>query len=135
MLPPMNAKVATPKQTPPKTLSVAPIETLAPSEPVPSTSTSISPPPVVSVIQSSSSNECEVATPAQPTSSPQKTPVKNSPSSPQSLKESNNKVKKVPFQMLPRNICSYLETVDIYISLSALCNEILVHDSMLFFCC
>ncbi|XP_072752040.1 uncharacterized protein [Anoplolepis gracilipes] len=94
MLPPMNAKVATPKQTPPKTLSVAPIETLAPSEPVPSTSTSISPPPVVSVIQSSSSNECEVATPAQPTSSPQKTPVKNSPSSPQSLKESNNKVKK-----------------------------------------
>ncbi|XP_011341994.1 uncharacterized protein LOC105282033 isoform X7 [Ooceraea biroi] len=94
MLPPMNAKVATPKQTPPKTLSVAPIETLAPSEPVPSTSTSISPPPVVSVIQSPSSNECEVATPAQPTSSPQKTPVKNSPSSPQSLKESNNKVKK-----------------------------------------
>ncbi|XP_025264699.1 uncharacterized protein LOC105257000 isoform X5 [Camponotus floridanus] len=93
MLPPMNAKVATPKQTPPKTLSVAPIETLAPSEPVPSTSTSISPPPVVSVIQSSSSNECEVATPAQPTSSPQKTPVKNSPSSPQSLKESNNKDK------------------------------------------
>ncbi|KAL6440904.1 hypothetical protein ACFW04_003368 [Cataglyphis niger] len=94
MLPPMNAKVATPKQTPPKTLSVAPIETLAPSEPIPSTSTSISPPPVVSVIQSSSSNECEVTTPAQPTSSPQKTPVKNSPSSPQSLKESNNKVKK-----------------------------------------
>ncbi|KAH0954259.1 hypothetical protein HN011_003578 [Eciton burchellii] len=94
MLPPMNAKVATPKQTPPKTLSVAPIETLAPSEPIPSTSTSISPPPVVSVIQSPSSNECEVATPAQPTSSPQKTPVKNSPSSPQSLKESNNKVKK-----------------------------------------
>ncbi|XP_070511041.1 serine-rich adhesin for platelets isoform X6 [Cardiocondyla obscurior] len=94
MLPPMNAKVATPKQTPPKTLSVAPIETLAPSEPIPSTSASISPPPVVSVIQSSSSNECEVATPAQPTSSPQKTPVKNSPSSPQSLKESNNKVKK-----------------------------------------
>ncbi|XP_025986284.1 uncharacterized protein LOC105196047 isoform X11 [Solenopsis invicta] len=94
MLPPMNAKVATPKQTPPKTLSVAPIETLAPSEPIPSTSASISPPPIVSVIQSSSSNECEVATPAQPTSSPQKTPVKNSPSSPQSLKESNNKVKK-----------------------------------------
>ncbi|XP_036140598.1 uncharacterized protein LOC105831729 isoform X10 [Monomorium pharaonis] len=94
MLPPMNAKVATPKQTPPKTLSVAPIETLAPSEPIPSTSASISPPPVVSVIQSSSSNECEVTTPAQPTSSPQKTPVKNSPSSPQSLKESNNKVKK-----------------------------------------
>ncbi|XP_032684913.1 uncharacterized protein LOC116850552 isoform X5 [Odontomachus brunneus] len=93
MLPPMNAKVATPKQTPPKTLSVAPIETLAPSEPLPSTSTSISPPPVVSVIQSPSS-ECEVATPAQPTSSPQKTPVKNSPTSPQSLKESNNKVKK-----------------------------------------
>ncbi|XP_070511040.1 serine-rich adhesin for platelets isoform X5 [Cardiocondyla obscurior] len=93
MLPPMNAKVATPKQTPPKTLSVAPIETLAPSEPIPSTSASISPPPVVSVIQSSSSNECEVATPAQPTSSPQKTPVKNSPSSPQSLKESNNKDK------------------------------------------
>ncbi|XP_018354954.1 PREDICTED: uncharacterized protein LOC108755959 isoform X10 [Trachymyrmex septentrionalis] len=94
MLPPMNAKVATPKQTPPKSLSVAPIETLAPSEPIPSTSASISPPLVVSVIQSSSSNECEVATPAQPTSSPQKTPVKNSPSSPQSLKESNNKVKK-----------------------------------------
>ncbi|XP_014468510.1 PREDICTED: uncharacterized protein LOC106741233 [Dinoponera quadriceps] len=92
MLPPMNAKVATPKQTPPKTLSVAPIETLAPSEPLPSTSTSISPPPVVSVIQSPSS-ECEVATPAQPTSSPQKTPVKNSPTSPQSLKESNNKEK------------------------------------------
>ncbi|XP_018056813.1 PREDICTED: uncharacterized protein LOC108692820 [Atta colombica] len=94
MLPPMNAKVATPKQTPPKSLSVAPIETLAPSEPIPSTSASISPPLVVSVIQSSSSNECEVTTPAQPTSSPQKTPVKNSPSSPQSLKESNNKVKK-----------------------------------------
>ncbi|XP_018366543.1 PREDICTED: uncharacterized protein LOC108763420 isoform X8 [Trachymyrmex cornetzi] len=93
MLPPMNAKVATPKQTPPKSLSVAPIETLAPSEPIPSTSASISPPLVVSVIQSSSSNECEVATPAQPTSSPQKTPVKNSPSSPQSLKESNNKDK------------------------------------------
>ncbi|XP_020287639.1 uncharacterized protein LOC109856598, partial [Pseudomyrmex gracilis] len=93
MLPSMNAKVATPKQTPPKTLSVAPIETLAPSEPIPSTSTSISPPPVVSVIQSPSSNECEVTTPAQPTSSPQKTPVKNSPSSPQSLKESNNKDK------------------------------------------
>ncbi|KYM98955.1 Protein lin-10 [Cyphomyrmex costatus] len=93
MLPSMNAKVATPKQTPPKSLSVAPIETLAPSEPIPSTSASISPPLVVSVIQSSSSNECEVATPAQPTSSPQKTPVKNSPSSPQSLKESNNKDK------------------------------------------
>ncbi|XP_018399435.1 PREDICTED: uncharacterized protein LOC108777126 [Cyphomyrmex costatus] len=92
MLPSMNAKVATPKQTPPKSLSVAPIETLAPSEPIPSTSASISPPLVVSVIQSSSSNECEVATPAQPTSSPQKTPVKNSPSSPQSLKESNNKI-------------------------------------------
>nr|XP_050845334.1 uncharacterized protein LOC127061895 isoform X1 [Vespula vulgaris]XP_050845335.1 uncharacterized protein LOC127061895 isoform X1 [Vespula vulgaris] len=93
MLPPMSAKIATPKQTPPKTLSVTPIETLAPSEPLPSTSTSISPPPVVSVIQSSPS-EREVTTPTQPATSPQKTPVKNSPSSPQSLKESSNKVKK-----------------------------------------
>ncbi|KAK2582138.1 hypothetical protein KPH14_004502 [Odynerus spinipes] len=93
MLPPMSAKIATPKQTPPKTLSVAPIETLAPSEPLPSTSTSISPPPVVSVIQSPPS-EREVTTPTQPATSPQKTPVKNSPSSPQSLKESSNKVKK-----------------------------------------
>ncbi|KAG7188221.1 hypothetical protein KM043_016089 [Ampulex compressa] len=93
MLPSMSAKIATPKQTPPKTLSVAPIDTLVPSEPLPSTSTSISPPPIVSVIQSPPS-ECEVTTPTQPASSPQKTPVKNSPSSPQSLKESNNKVKK-----------------------------------------
>ncbi|XP_047344892.1 uncharacterized protein LOC124947164 isoform X7 [Vespa velutina] len=93
MLPPMSAKIATPKQTPPKTLSVTPIETLAPSEPLPSTSTSISPPPVVSVIQSSPS-EREVTTPTQPATSPPKTPVKNSPSSPQSLKESSNKVKK-----------------------------------------
>ncbi|XP_043499747.1 uncharacterized protein LOC122522601 isoform X7 [Polistes fuscatus] len=93
MLPPMSAKIATPKQTPPKTLSVTPIETLASSEPLPSTSTSISPPPVVSVIQSPPS-EREVTTPTQPATSPQKTPVKNSPSSPQSLKESSNKVKK-----------------------------------------
>ncbi|XP_047344887.1 uncharacterized protein LOC124947164 isoform X2 [Vespa velutina] len=92
MLPPMSAKIATPKQTPPKTLSVTPIETLAPSEPLPSTSTSISPPPVVSVIQSSPS-EREVTTPTQPATSPPKTPVKNSPSSPQSLKESSNKDK------------------------------------------
>ncbi|XP_066584859.1 serine-rich adhesin for platelets-like isoform X3 [Prorops nasuta] len=93
MLPPMSTKVVTPKQTP-KTLSVAPIESLAPSsEPLPSTSTSVSPPPVVSVIQSPPA-ECEVTVPAQTTTSPQKTPVKNSPTSPQSLKESNSKVKK-----------------------------------------
>ncbi|XP_076177259.1 uncharacterized protein LOC143151727 isoform X2 [Ptiloglossa arizonensis] len=102
MLPPMSGKLSTPKQTPPKSLSVAPVESpLAPSEPLASTSAcvstsasaSISPPPVVSVIQSPPSDR-DVTTPTQPTSSPQKTPAKNSPSSPQSLKESNNKVKK-----------------------------------------
>ncbi|XP_060817545.1 uncharacterized protein LOC132908030 isoform X3 [Bombus pascuorum] len=102
MLPPMSGKVPTPKQTPPKSLSVVPVESpLAPSEPLASTSAcvstsasaSISPPPVVSVIQAAPS-DCDVTTPSQPTTSPQKTPAKNSPSSPQSLKESSNKVKK-----------------------------------------
>ncbi|XP_050480162.1 uncharacterized protein LOC126868586 isoform X3 [Bombus huntii] len=102
MLPPMSGKVPTPKQTPPKSLSVVPVESpLAPSEPLASTSAcvstsasaSISPPPVVSVIQAPPS-DCDVTTPSQPTTSPQKTPAKNSPSSPQSLKESSNKVKK-----------------------------------------
>ncbi|XP_043525289.1 serine-rich adhesin for platelets-like isoform X6 [Frieseomelitta varia] len=102
MLPPMSGKVSTPKQTPPKSLSVVPVESpLAPSEPLASTSAcvstsasaSISPPPVVSVIQPPPS-DCDVSTPTQPATSPQKTPAKNSPSSPQSLKESSNKVKK-----------------------------------------
>ncbi|XP_076756435.1 uncharacterized protein LOC143426716 isoform X3 [Xylocopa sonorina] len=102
MLPPMSGKLSTPKQTPPKSLSIAPVESpLAPSEPLASTSAcvstsasaSISPPPVVSVIQPSPS-DCDVTTPTQPATSPQKTPAKNSPSSPQSLKESSNKVKK-----------------------------------------
>ncbi|XP_033358193.1 uncharacterized protein LOC117237891 isoform X5 [Bombus vosnesenskii] len=101
MLPPMSGKVPTPKQTPPKSLSVVPVESpLAPSEPLASTSAcvstsasaSISPPPVVSVIQAPPS-DCDVTTPSQPTTSPQKTPAKNSPSSPQSLKESSNKEK------------------------------------------
>ncbi|XP_034948703.1 uncharacterized protein [Chelonus insularis] len=93
MLPPMSTKVVTPKQTPPKTLSVAPLETLTPPEPLPSTSSSISPPPIVTVIQSPTS-EREATSPTQPSTSPQKTPVKNSPSPTQSLKESNGKVKK-----------------------------------------
>ncbi|XP_043263245.1 uncharacterized protein LOC122403668 isoform X3 [Colletes gigas] len=102
MLPPMSGKLSTPKQTPPKSLSVAPVESpLVPSEPLASTSAcvstsasaSISPPPVVSVIKSPPSDR-DVTTPTQPSSSPQKTPAKNSPSSPQSLKESSNKVKK-----------------------------------------
>nr|XP_034182725.1 uncharacterized protein LOC117605461 isoform X4 [Osmia lignaria] len=102
MLPPMSGKLSTPKQTPPKSLSVAPVESpLAPSEPLASTSAcvstsasaSISPPPVVSVIQPPPCDR-DVTTPTQPSSSPQKTPVKNSPSSPQSLKESGSKVKK-----------------------------------------
>ncbi|XP_017792697.1 PREDICTED: uncharacterized protein LOC108574588 [Habropoda laboriosa] len=102
MLPPMSGKLSTPKQTPPKSLSVAPVETpLSPSEPLASTSAcvstsasaSISPPPVVSVIQPPPSDR-DVTTPTQTTTSPQKTPAKNSPSSPQSLKESSNKVKK-----------------------------------------
>ncbi|XP_048269806.1 uncharacterized protein LOC100650027 isoform X5 [Bombus terrestris] len=101
MLPPMSGKVPTPKQTPPKSLSVVPVESpLAPSEPLASTSAcvstsasaSISPPPVVSVIQAPPS-DCDVTTPSQPSTSPQKTPAKNSPSSPQSLKESSNKEK------------------------------------------
>lgn len=95
MLPPMSTKVVTPKQTPPKTLSVAPLETLTPPEPLPSTSSSISPPPTVTVIQSPTS-EREATSPIQPATSPQKTPVKNSPSPTHSLKESSSKVKKVP---------------------------------------
>lgn len=103
----MSGKLSTPKQTPPKSLSVVPVESpLVPAEPLASTSAcvstsasaSISPPPVVSVIQPPPS-DCDVTTPAQLTTSPQKTPAKNSPSSPQSLKESSNKVKKVPFQL------------------------------------
>ncbi|XP_057323781.1 uncharacterized protein LOC130666622 isoform X3 [Microplitis mediator] len=95
MLPPMSTKVVTPKQTPPKTLSVAPLETLTPPEPLPSTSSSISPPPIVTVIQSPTS-EREATSPTTQTSpSPQKiSPVKNSPSPTQSLKESNGKAKK-----------------------------------------
>ncbi|XP_051173847.1 uncharacterized protein LOC127289758 isoform X3 [Leptopilina boulardi] len=93
MLPSMSAKIATPKQTPPKTLSVTPLEPIAQSEPLPSTSASISPPPVVTVIQSSPS-EREISSPTQPSSSPQKTPIKNSPSPPQSHQESSSKVKK-----------------------------------------
>ncbi|XP_006623901.1 uncharacterized protein LOC102678519 isoform X10 [Apis dorsata] len=101
MLPPMSGKLSTPKQTPPKSLSVVPVEnSLIPSEPLASTSTcvstsasaSISPPPIVSVIQSTPS-DCDVTTSTQSATSPQKT-AKNSPSSPQSLKESSNKVKK-----------------------------------------
>lgn len=116
MLPPMSGKVPTPKQTPPKSLSVVPVESpLAPSEPLASTSAcvstsasaSISPPPVVSVIQASPS-DCDVTTPSQPTTSPQKTPAKNSPSSPQSLKESSNKVKKVPLQLNFINLSSFI---------------------------
>ncbi|XP_043800913.1 uncharacterized protein LOC122719288 isoform X6 [Apis laboriosa] len=102
MLPPMSGKLSTPKQTPPKSLSVVPVESsLIPSEPLASTSTcvstsasaSISPPPIVSVIQSTPS-DCDVITSTQSATSPQKTTAKNSPSSPQSLKESSNKVKK-----------------------------------------
>ncbi|XP_076235962.1 uncharacterized protein LOC143180251 [Calliopsis andreniformis] len=102
ILPPMSGKLSTPKQTPPKSLSVAPVESpLAPSEPLASTSAcvstsasaSISPPPVVSVMQPPPSDR-DATSPTQPTTSPQKTPAKNSPSSPQSLKESGNKVKK-----------------------------------------
>ncbi|XP_076651525.1 uncharacterized protein LOC143358341 [Halictus rubicundus] len=102
MLPPMSGKLSTPKQTPPKSLTVAPVESpLVPAEPLASTSAcvstsasaSISPPPVVSIIQPPPS-DCDVTTPTQLTTSPQKTPAKNSPSSPQSLKESSNKVKK-----------------------------------------
>ncbi|XP_006623894.1 uncharacterized protein LOC102678519 isoform X2 [Apis dorsata] len=100
MLPPMSGKLSTPKQTPPKSLSVVPVEnSLIPSEPLASTSTcvstsasaSISPPPIVSVIQSTPS-DCDVTTSTQSATSPQKT-AKNSPSSPQSLKESSNKEK------------------------------------------
>ena len=114
MLPPMSGKVSTPKQTPPKSLSVVPVESpLAPSEPLASTSAcvstsasaSISPPPVVSVIQPPPS-DCDVSTLTQPATSPQKTPAKNSPSSPQSLKESSNKVKKVPLQLHYINLSS-----------------------------
>nr|XP_033330598.1 uncharacterized protein LOC117222785 isoform X6 [Megalopta genalis] len=102
MLPPMSGKLSTPKQTPPKSLTVAPVESpLVPAEPLASTSAcvstsasaSVSPPPVVSIIQPPPS-DCDVTTPTQLTTSPQKTPAKNSPSSPQSLKESSNKVKK-----------------------------------------
>lgn len=102
MLPPMSGKLSTPKQTPPKSLSVVPVESsLVPSEPLASTSTcvstsasaSISPPPIVSVIQPTPS-DCDVTTSTQSATSPQKTTAKNSPSSPQSLKESSNKVKK-----------------------------------------
>ncbi|XP_026294705.1 uncharacterized protein LOC412594 isoform X6 [Apis mellifera] len=102
MLPPMSGKLSTPKQTPPKSLSVVPVESsLVPSEPLASTSTcvstsasaSISPPPIVSVIQPMPS-DCDVTTSTQSATSPQKTTAKNSPSSPQSLKESSNKVKK-----------------------------------------
>ncbi|XP_043800910.1 uncharacterized protein LOC122719288 isoform X4 [Apis laboriosa] len=101
MLPPMSGKLSTPKQTPPKSLSVVPVESsLIPSEPLASTSTcvstsasaSISPPPIVSVIQSTPS-DCDVITSTQSATSPQKTTAKNSPSSPQSLKESSNKEK------------------------------------------
>ncbi|XP_076224629.1 uncharacterized protein LOC116432350 isoform X6 [Nomia melanderi] len=101
MLPPMSGKLSTPKQTPPKSLSVVPVESpLVPAEPLASTSAcvstsasaSVSPPPVVSVIQPPPS-DCDVTTPTQLTTSPQKTPAKNSPSSPQSLKESSNKDK------------------------------------------
>lgn len=114
MLPPMSGKLSTPKQTPPKSLSVSLVESpLAPSEPLASTSAcvstsasaSISPPPVVSVTQPPSSDR-DVTTPTQPATSPQKTPAKNSPSSPQSLKESSNKVKKVPFQLHYINLFS-----------------------------
>ncbi|XP_015603632.1 uncharacterized protein LOC107271759 isoform X11 [Cephus cinctus] len=97
MLPTMSTKVVTPKQTPPKTLSVAPLETLSPTcEPLPSTSTSVSPPPLtIPAIAQSPASERKPASPIQPcSSSPQKTPVKNSPSPPQSLKESGSKVKK-----------------------------------------
>ncbi|XP_020709263.2 uncharacterized protein LOC105687945 isoform X11 [Athalia rosae] len=93
MLPTMSTKIATPKQTPPKTLSVAPLEALTPSEPLPSTSVSVSPPPSVSATQSSPCDR-EATSPTQTVSSPQKTPAKNSPSPPHSLKESNGKVKK-----------------------------------------
>ncbi|XP_015127055.1 uncharacterized protein LOC107048400 isoform X3 [Diachasma alloeum] len=93
MLPSMSTKVVTPKQTPPKTLSVAPLEALTPPEPLPSTSSSMSPPPIVTVIQSPS-NERDTTSPTKITTSPQKTPVKNSPSPTQSLKESSGKVKK-----------------------------------------
>ncbi|XP_076383317.1 uncharacterized protein LOC117222785 isoform X5 [Megalopta genalis] len=101
MLPPMSGKLSTPKQTPPKSLTVAPVESpLVPAEPLASTSAcvstsasaSVSPPPVVSIIQPPPS-DCDVTTPTQLTTSPQKTPAKNSPSSPQSLKESSNKDK------------------------------------------
>lgn len=111
MLPPMSGKLSTPKQTPPKSLSVVPVEnSLIPSEPLASTSTcvstsasaSISPPPIVSVIQSTPS-DCDVTTSTQSATSPQKT-AKNSPSSPQSLKESSNKVKKVPLQLYYINL-------------------------------
>ncbi|XP_015603624.1 uncharacterized protein LOC107271759 isoform X3 [Cephus cinctus] len=96
MLPTMSTKVVTPKQTPPKTLSVAPLETLSPTcEPLPSTSTSVSPPPLtIPAIAQSPASERKPASPIQPcSSSPQKTPVKNSPSPPQSLKESGSKDK------------------------------------------
>lgn len=96
MLPPMSTKVVTPKQTPPKTLSVAPLETLTPPEPLPSTSSSISPPPIVTVIQSPTSEREATSPTTQTSASPQKiSPVKNSPSPTQSLKESNGKAKKV----------------------------------------
>lgn len=107
MLPPaMSTKIATPKQTPPKTLSVAPIEGLTPSaiEPLPSTSVSVSvsppPPPAPNSVSATQSPPCdrEATSPTQNVSSPQKTPAKNSPSPPHSLKETTGKVKKVlPF--------------------------------------
>lgn len=112
MLPPMSGKLSTPKQTPPKSLSVVPVESsLVPSEPLASTSTcvstsasaSISPPPIVSVIQPTPS-DCDVTTSTQSATSPQKTTAKNSPSSPQSLKETSNKVKKVPLQLYYINL-------------------------------
>ncbi|XP_044016997.1 uncharacterized protein LOC122858276 isoform X3 [Aphidius gifuensis] len=95
MLPSMSTKVVTPKQTPPKTLSVIPLETLSPCDPLPSTSSSISPSPIVtSVVQSTTSERDPTSPMKNSTSSPQKTPVKNSPSPTQSLKESSGKVKK-----------------------------------------
>ncbi|XP_046747166.1 uncharacterized protein LOC124411788 isoform X1 [Diprion similis] len=101
MLPPMSTKIATPKQTPPKTLSVAPLDALPPSEPLPSTSVSVSvsppPPPLpATTVSATQSPPCdrEATSPTQTASSPQKTPAKNSPSPPHSLKESSGKVKK-----------------------------------------
>ncbi|XP_046622497.1 uncharacterized protein LOC124306192 isoform X11 [Neodiprion virginianus] len=101
MLPPMSTKIATPKQTPPKTLSVAPLDALPPSEPLPSTSVSVSvspppPPTPATTVSATQSPPCdrEATSPTQTASSPQKIPAKNSPSPPHSLKESSGKVKK-----------------------------------------